>query len=272
MKTRWSYSDFEDFVLNRLEPDTPCFYKLVRFTCDADGYTHREVKGIALPGYETVRGLQWAFPVGRFSEMDYEYYPTLEDAQKALSIPSAKRVFGYQISRLGYGRQGRNDYFVQYWSYDSDGRLFDRSSCSSYHWNTPGTAGKFFGRLPEQIAFREGEVVEICVSSQEEPGRFFATLGVVVTEPKSVKNVWEVIGREINSNLRQGISVEKTLEDPDRNGVDGEEYFILYGPVDESLSFATFRHPIEVRPPSFPVSKEAYETLMKYFNDYQNRP
>lgn len=272
MKVRWSCSDFEDFVRNRPVPDTPGFYKLVRFTCDATGYMRREVKGIELPGYETVRGVKWVFPVGRFSEMDYEYYPTLEDAQKAISASSTKRVFGYQISRLGFGSQGRNDYFVQYWSYDGSGRLFDRSSCSSYHWNTPGITGKFLGRLPEQIAFREGDLVEICVSSQEEPGRVFATLGIVLARPRSVKDVWEVIGREINSNLRKGISVEKTFEEPDHDGVDGEEYFILYGPVDESLSFASFRHPIEVRPPSFPVSREAYETLIKYYNDYQNRP
>lgn len=58
------------------------------------------------------------------------------------------------------------------------------------------------------------------------------------------------------------------FEEPDGSGADEDEYFVLYGPFDESLRYATFTAPEGVRPPSLPVPDEAREYIMENYRKY----
>lgn len=278
MSKKLTYEDFEDFVRNRPQPDNPGFYKLWHFQCEVVGYDRQDVD---LNKDIPVRGYMWRFPIRSWGEMEYEYYPTFEEALVSMLkrdslndcgsyvYPKLAYTFGYLITRLGFGPLGRRDYYLQYWQYDASKREFDRSSCSSYHWGQPGIYGKFLGRLPDEIAFKEGDIVEIGVSRFEDNGKWYSTLGVVIGIPRSVREIWNCIKDDLNAHVAKGNSIESYFQEPDHDGVDGEEYFILYGPYEESMRYTTFRHPIEVRPPSFPVPDEARVELTKYYNEYR---
>lgn len=280
MRKKVTYEDFEEFVRNRPQPDTPGFYKLWRLQSDAIGYERHEVKGISLNKEEPFKGYIWRFPVKPFNEIDFEYYPTFEEAYAAMMerdgiedcpphvFPTPASTIGYLISRLGFGPLSTNDFYVQYWLYDAARREFDHSSCSSFHWGEPGVYGKYLGRLPEEIPFKEGDIVEITVSRFEDNDKWYSTLGIVIGVPRSVREVWDYLKGEINEHVRNGNPLWSYFYFPDNEGTDGEEYFILAGPYDESERYMTFRHPIEVRPPSFPVPDEAKDTLRKYYDDY----
>lgn len=276
MNKKVTYEDFEKFVRNRPQPDSPGFYKLWRLQTDASGYERHEVNGKSLNKEEPIKGYIWKFPIRSFEEMGFEYYPTFKEAHASLmtgdKIDDCEgcTTFGYQISRLGFGPLGTRDFYVQYWTFDSHKQVYDHSSCSSYHWNQPGVYGKFLGRLPDEIYFKEGDIVEIPTSKAEDKGKWYSTLGVVIGLPRSVKEVWNLVEDILNEHLAKGNTVESFFDKPDQDGVDGEEYFILYAPCDESLCYATFRHPIEVRPPTFPVPEEARTVLMKYYKDYKD--
>lgn len=166
-------------------------------------------------------------------------------------LPELSNTFGYQISRLGFGPHGTRDFYIQYWMYDSEQKELDRSSCSSYHWNMPGVYGKFLGRLPEDIRFREGDIVEISISRGKDVGKCCSTLGVIIGTPLTVREQWEQAKDGINRLAEEGEPnpIEKYFEAPDCRGVDIEEYFILYGPYEEPMMYAAFQHPQEVRPP-----------------------
>ena len=276
-----TYQDFEGFVRDRPQPDNPGVYKLWRFQCAAVGYDCHEVKGVSLNKEGPFKGHMWRFPIKPFNEMEYEYYPTFQDAYTSMMerdglddcgpyiYPKPKCTLGYLITRLGFGQLVRRDFYLQYWQYDANRREFDRSSCSSFHWGQPGIYGKFLGRSPEEIPFKMGDIVEIGVSRFEDKGKWYSTLGVVIGLPRSVREVWECINDDLNAYVSNGNTIESFFSEPDYDGVDGEEYFILYGPYDESLRYTTFRHPLEVRPPSFPIPEEARVELTKYYKEYK---
>lgn len=283
MSKRVTYEDFEEFVRNRPQPDTPGFYKLWRLKCKATDYDRHEVKGESLNYKIPYKGFMWRFPIKDWPHMEFVYYPTFEEAYRAMmdnevvddSIVWANSqqgyTFGYEIRRLGFGPHGTRDFYIQYWQYDSEKREFDRSSCSSYHFNMPGSYGKYLGRFPENIRFKEGDIVEIGVSRYEDAGKSYSTLGIVIGTPRTVRQQWEWNEEAgINELAEKGEPnpIEKYYEEPDTWGADIEEYFILYGPYEESMMFATFMHPSDVRPPTFDVPEEAKETLMKYYNEY----
>lgn len=283
MSKRITYEEFEEFVRNRPQPDTPGFYKLWRLRCKATDYERHEVKGESLNYKIPYKGFLWRFPIKDWHHMEFVYYPTFEEAYRAMmdnevvdnsivySNSQQEYTFGYHISRLGFGPHGTRDFYIQYWKYDSNQVEYDRSSCSSYHFNMPGIYGKFLGRFPKNIRFQEGDIVEISVSRFEDAGKCYSTLGIVIGTPRTVRQQWEWEEAGINELAEKGAPnpIEKYFEKPDCWGVDIEEYFILYGPYEESMRFATFEHPQEVRPPSFDVPEEAKETLMKYYNEYQ---
>lgn len=163
MSKKITYEDFEEFVRNRPQPDNPGVYKLWRFQCAAVGYDCHEVKRISLNKDILFKGYMWRFQMRPLNEMEYEYYPTFEEAQASMLdhdglddcrpyvYPKPTYTFGYQITHLGFGPLGRRDYYLQYWQYDADRKEFDRSSCSSFHWGQPGIYGKLLGRSPEEI-------------------------------------------------------------------------------------------------------------------------
>lgn len=274
-----TFEEYERFVRNRPCPDTLGFYKLWRLKCKNTGYICHEVKYTEDDSNKKSVGKLWRFPILPLSEMEYEYHPTFEAAFDSMNQPSqidnkiaycdssVNFVIGYRICRLGFGPHGTRDFYIDYHNYDRFRNEYDRSSCSSYHWNMSGIYGKFLGRFPEQITFNNGDFVEISLSKYEDDGREYSVLGIVIGIPKTVKEVWSDICDDIN-NLHCEQPLETYFETPDMRGVDDEEYFILYGPYEDSLRFATFRHPIELRPPSFEVPTEAKETLTKYYDAY----
>lgn len=269
--------DYQRFVLNRPTPDTPGFYKLWRLKCKDTGYIRTEIE--YQDDEKVTVGAMWRFPISPLSEMEYEYHPTFEAAFDSMSLPSriddkivyqdstVNYVFGYRIHRLGYGPHGTRDFYIEYRHYDRFRKEYDRASCSSYHWNTPGIFGKYLGRIPEQMPFKIGDFVEIGVSRFEDKGKEYSVLGVVIGIPKTEEEVWECISEDVNS-LNSEKPIETYFETPDQLGVDDEEYFILYGPANNSLNYAAFRHLSEVRPPTFEIPQEAKETLITYFNEY----
>ena len=279
MKKELTLNDWEELVRNRPKPDTPGFYKLIRFQTHCKEYEKHEVESINFSNDEKFTGWQWRFPMKWANEQEFEYYPTFEEAYEAMMNPpqidgaviglyTPGNAVGYRILHLGYGPHGTRDFYIDYRQYDADRREYMRSSCSSYHWNTPGIYGKFLGRLPEEIPFKEGDIVEITASRYEDGGKSYAILGVVIGEPHTVEEIWRGYRKEANALLQKGESLDLLFEEPDQEGTDGDEYFVLYGPFDESMRYATFESPEYLRVPSHPVPDEAREYLMEQYKRY----
>lgn len=275
-KNKITFKDYDHFVRNKPVPETPSFYKLWRLKCEDSEYTRHEVEYQDNSKNKAI-GTIWRFPIQPLSKMEFEYHPTFEDAYESMRQPSQvdswiyddriKNIFGYQISRLGFGPLGTRDFYIDYWNYDRFGKEYNRASCSSYHWNTRGIHGKYLGRLPEQIPFKEGDLVECGLSDRAE---VYSMLGIVIGIPRTVEEVWNEISDDVN-RLNCDNPLETYFEAPDMAGDDRDEYFILYGPYEDSMKFAEFYHPLQVRPPSFEIPEEAKEALRKYYDDYLAR-
>lgn len=267
--------EFEEFVRNRPVPDTPGVYKLTIYKWNKH-YPPKDGRYEAIPltvedsNDNEVSGFCWRFPFtddGR-NQADYEYHPTFEQAHEAMmGYVGGENIYGFCIDRLGYGPLGNHDWYVAYWSYDATGHEFDHSSCSSYHYNQPGIYGKFLGRFPEEIPFKEGDIVQIVVGLHNNLGKLFyySTLGVVAGTPRTVKDYWE----GYVEYMKNGGDEHKYFEEPDHAGTDEEEYFIMYGPFDDDQHNFTFRGAREVRLPAYPVPDNVRETLMGYYQEYQ---
>lgn len=104
--------DYKKYVRNRPSPDTFGFYKIWRLKCKDTGYICHEIEYIDEDSEKVVTGLQWRFPIPSLSEMEFEYYPTFDEAYAAMTKPSCiessiaykdselKHTFGYQISAI----------------------------------------------------------------------------------------------------------------------------------------------------------------------------
>lgn len=263
--------EFEEFVRNRPVPDTPGVYKLTIYKWHGSSedrlYNAMPLTVEDFDGNE-VSGFCWRFPFADgYDEPDYEYHSTFEQAHEAMmGYVGGEDIYGFCINRLGYGPLGNHDWYMAYWSYDAKGHEFDHSSCSSYHYRQPGIYGKYLGRFPEEIPFKEGDIVQIVTSLHNHWGKLVdhATLGVVVGTPRTVKDYWE----GYVEYMKNGGDEHEYFENPDHSGTDEEEYFIMYGPLDANMHNFTFRGAREVRPPAYPVPDDVRETLMEYYQDY----
>lgn len=267
-----TYKEFESFLRNRPVPDTPSFYKLTIYKWHKpwEGELHGRYEAAPLTvtdeGKE-VSGFRWRFPFTEgYKEPDYEYHPTFEEAHTAMMgyvAAKDKDTYGFCIDRLGYGPQGNHDWYISYRQYDAEGREVGRSCCSSYHYRLPGIHGNFLGRLPEEITFKEGDIVQVVISLFEDK-RDYATLCVVIGTPRTVKEYYELY----REHIEQGGFEYNFFYAPDTLGADADEYFVLFGPYSKDLRFTTFPMAVNVRPPGFPVPDDVRETLMKYYHDY----
>lgn len=267
-----TFNEFEGFVRNRPKPDTPGVYKLFIYRwnkhhCQEDEKYEAMTRTVNAGDNKEVTGILWRSPYTFLHlEPDYEYHPTFEQAHAAMmGYVGEKDTYGFCIMHLGYGPLGNNECYVSYCSYDAEGKEYDHSSCSSYHYGQPGIYGKFLGRFPEEIPFKEGEIVQI-LTNLEGGCRDYVTLGVVVNTPRTIKDQWE----SYCNYIKKGGTEHEYFESPRCYGADDDEYFILFGPNDHFWQNTAFRMAVNVWPPAYPVPDKVRESLMGYYRDFLN--
>ena len=98
-----------------------------------------------------------------------------------------KRLFAIYIYELPFYKKIQNNNYRRLWVYNNKGCLISQSVCSSLIEDFSTTCTKFMGRLPEQIAFKPGEIVEFFDRNLSK-----IYLGLVVESPFSIEQCWEI--------------------------------------------------------------------------------
>ena len=131
-----------------------------------------------------------------------EYYPTFPLCchHKVLSatLPDAEAVmvrllkettdaYCAVITELAFGEDIRGNY-VSKRAYDADGTLVDSTKCSSIFSEEWDDYRHFRGRMPEEIRFKKGDIVEVFNGDS-------VSLAVVVGLPPSVERCYNIAKR-----------------------------------------------------------------------------
>ena len=82
--------------------------------------------------------------------------------------------------------------YIDWWMYDWDGIEIDHSVCCQCCPSEPVKA-VYFGRKPDEIRFKVGEVVEIL-------NPYGIDLGIIIRRPSSIDDMWNKYNEEIKKN------------------------------------------------------------------------
>ena len=171
-----SREEFFWLAEHRPELTMPSIYVL-QFTFRGDNRCYRKPRK-----YEG----DWLIHISRGGR---SYHSSLEAAEKAMHdyIRDEKRVSAIHsatIKRMpvdvSYG-----DGELEWWLYDHEGNLVDRSLSSPYDYEEKGYfSGKFMGRNEKNTRFKRGDIIEMLTGDT-------ATLMIVSDPPISVEQAWE---------------------------------------------------------------------------------
>ena len=247
-------AEFENFVASRPQPDEPGFYSLVvyrRAPWGSAGYER------VLETWNNPQGLPlWRFLIER-PERGMEHYATLHDAHAAMvSYAGEEDIYKFVIMRRCFGAKGLGWFYVEYWKYDAAGREYERSACSSAHYGTRTIYGQFLGRFPHQMAYRPGDIVQFGYNYRD--GHEYETLAVVVGQPRSVAECMDYYQ-----------SLDEIPTSKINAGSDDDEYFLMFGPHNDTMVNYTFVNTFDISRPALPVPDEAHAALMSYFAQAQ---
>lgn len=127
------------------------------------------------------------------------FYSGLEEAEKGLMeyrqfISRVETVHHAIIERIPLNcRPGAES--IAWWLYDADGERIDSSVCSAFHCGDKKTpAGKYLGRLPEEIRFAKGDIVEV-IGYDSANGDYVATLAIINCTPGNIDDEWQYFNR-----------------------------------------------------------------------------
>ena len=258
-----SRSEFEEMVLNRPAPDMPGYYELTvwRYSAECKGdFRFKRVNNT------------YRIPVGEYAWMgrvpETGIFTCMEDAIAAKdSLAGQPDIIAFEIEKFPYGVVGYQPDCIDSLQYDSEGRFVQRGSCSVHHYQTPGIYGKFFGHLLDKMPYKVGDIVTIIISSRKDSMKH-AVLGVVVTQPKTIKEGFDDYKSAMKAWVREGNSPETWLEMDRYLGCDEDEYFIQFGAIDEYMTKFIFINPMAVMPAPDNLPEKVKSDLMSWYSEY----
>lgn len=147
--------------------------------------------------------------------------------------------------------------YQQLWVYERNGNLNARSMCSTLLEELVCQCAKFRGHDSGSIRFNPGDVVEVYDREKNQ-----VCLGVVVKQPPTIEQCWEMRNEVEKACLSEGISIDKTDDNYWLYAID-DCYYVTFGPDREPA----YPRTTDVFAPMYPVS----EALRKHFKDYYGK-
>lgn len=159
-------------------------------------------------------------------------------------------LFAIYVYELPFNKDVENNLYQRLWVYDNRGNLISQSVCSVLVEDIDQSCAKFRGRLPRQIFFQPGDIVEIYDHDHKT-----VQPGIVVESPLSIEQCWRIRERIKEECTKEGIPAE----DVDNN-------YYLYA-TDDSYLVAEIGNQKNVRttnvfPVAAPVPDEVREGLV----------
>lgn len=256
---------FEDMVRNRTIPDVLGYYRLTiwRYSSDCKGnYSFK---------YEDA---SFRIPVGEYTTLGYipetGYYTTIENALvDIIKLAEQPDIISFEIRKYPFENVSNEPYFLEAWMYDSHGKFIQEASCSALHYHAKGIFGKFFGHFIYNLPYNVGDPV-VIITREGKNKSLFATLGVVVEIPQTIKEGYNYYRSAIEKWIESGNSPESWVDIEDYPGSDDDEYFILTGPIDEHMEKLLFLHPMSIMPAPINLPEKTKSNLRAWYSMYCN--
>ena len=256
-----TFEEYDEMVRNRPTPDTPSYYSLKVWSFDKSWQWKECFSKIGdVPCYRR--------PV---SSRQIEF-ATREEAFEAMNgmVESYKsEICAFIIERLPFGIIDESPLWVEAWSYDAKGNLIQEASCSAVHQYKPGIYGKFFGHLPENRKWHNGDIVQVF-NRYHGDSRTYVTLGIIDGEPDGTDEGYESYHYLVKQMIRDGKNADGWLETTEFMAVKEDEMSVVYGPLNAAWDYFDFFNPMRVLPAPDNLPEEIKAELRFWYTDALN--
>ena len=256
-----TFEEYDEMVRNRPTPDTPSYYSLKVWSFDKSWQWKECFSKIGdVPCYRR--------PV---SSRQIEF-ATREEAFEAMNgmVESYKsEICAFIIERLPFGIIDESPMWVEAWSYDAKGNLIQEASCSAVHQYKPGIYGKFFGHLPENRKWHNGDIVQVF-NRYHGDSRTYVTLGIIDGEPDGTDEGYESYHYLVKQMIRDGKNADGWLETTEFMAVKEDEMSVVYGPLNAAWDYFDFFNPMRVLPAPDNLPEEIKAELRFWYTDALN--
>lgn len=277
-----SPEEFEAMVRNRPESPRAGFYRLTIMTYGHDNLEYNKENTTSLmsdaPSSSMIfeplnHSCDFSYCV-KVSDFKHDFqplyadYPSREEAVDAMhSLVGKHNIFAFTIERLPFGQLTHKPYWTEAWMFDADGQFVQKATCSAADYRKPGIYGNFFGHFADELPYKKGDIVVVLRSFPHISG-MYATLGIVVAQPRDISEGYDSYRVEIKRRIRKGLSTEDWIDGTDFWGSDDDEYFVLTGPMDEFWQNLAFHHPMRLFPVRDTIPDDVKNKLDEWFAQY----
>ena len=271
--------EFENFVRFRKVCTDPGYYRLTTWTYNttqeqfignnldhkisdepSETLTFKRVEINGCPAYRV--------PLMFDEKPLFADFPTYNEAVSAMKEAVGKHnIYAFTVERLLFGLPAHQPYHTQAWMFDAQGEKIQTAACSAAHYNLPGIYGKFFGHFPEEMPYKQGDIVMIPPKYPKD-GMEYGVLGVVAGEPDTIEKGYDCYKTTMRKWIRRNRQPETWLDIAQYPGSDEDEYFIQTGPYDNGFTHCTFRAPMQVFPAPKDLPEATVAELHSWYDGY----
>lgn len=179
-----------------------------------------------------------------------------------MSYAGRRNVMGFEILNRPWGTAPLDSDIYNWWVFDRMGQLFNSSASYADGFDSVLSHLCYLGLHPDQIKFKPGDIVQFL-----QPPKFPThhnprqSLGVVLAAPKTIEEEW--------MKFRHSDSLDDIVKTSAvASTVDGY-YLIAFGPYHQTLQMCSLETPVKVIKPSFPVTDDARQVLLGWYDEYE---
>lgn len=165
-----------------------------------------------------------------------------------------KRIHSAVIERIPTNIPVEDGGQLEWWLYDSTGREIDHSVCAWELNDEPKLQDNYFGRKPDEIRFKPGDIIEIIHEDK-------VVLSILSGLPKSIDEMWNIYQDRFQ---REGIELDKRIMRGEFYDSMSDMYYYL-----RSDGNTMDEVPDDVMSPIFEPPSEAQEELSGRYNRWK---
>lgn len=233
-----TFEEFKELAINPKYPDEKVIYRIDVYERETN-----EIQGDLKLGCEVF--LKCEYLASNFEGVEH-----LIKKQVRCDIPR-KRLYAIYVYELPFYKNLRNKMYRRLWVYNNKGKLISQSVCSALLEDISGSCANFRGRLPEQIAFKPGDIIEFFDHNLSK-----VYPGLIVESPLTIEQCWEIQERIKQECVKEGLKAE-----------DAYSNYYMYD-TDDKYSVITLQGlKTSVKPTDvFPLSESLSDEIKKKFD------
>ena len=185
-----TFEEFKELAINPEYPDEKVIYRIVVYEKRIN-----EIQEDIKLGLEVFLKCEYLAP-------NLEGVEYLIKKQVKCDIPR-KRLYAIYVYELPFYKNLNNKMYRRLWVYNNKGKLISQSVCSALLEDISCSCAKFRGRLPEQIAFKPGDIVEFFDHNLSK-----VYPGLIVESPLTIEQCWEIQEKIKQECIKDGLRAE----------------------------------------------------------------